>query len=183
MSLSDRNLEPRLDLCNIQGSNTACQFLSLRTYLLMVRLIGTAVIDKVKAVSWAIHFQGWKNTWRMSGDTGSDFTWLDPTFTRQRPVTSTWRCREWGCEGPPTRYPEALPVSNETLKVLHQILQETGLSGDEEVEEEAVVKGDALQQKHEMAVGVVARSTSFLQQSKTIHVWALSAGRNEQHGY
>lgn len=69
-----------------------------------------------------------------------------------------------------TRYSETLPVSQETLKVLHKILQETGLGGDEEVKQEAVVKGDALQQKNEVAVRVVARSTSFLQQSKSIQL-------------
>lgn len=81
-----------------------------------------------------------------------------------------------------TRDSETLPVNQETLKVLNKVLQETGLGGDEEVEQEAVVKGDALQQKNEVAVRVVARSTSFLQQSKSLHLWVLSAGRKEQQG-
>lgn len=63
-----------------------------------------------------------------------------------------------------------MPVSQETLQVLHKILQETGLSGDEEVKEEAVVKGNALQQKNEVAVRVVAIRTSLLQQSRSIEL-------------
>lgn len=93
----------------------------------------------------------------VSRDTGSDFTWLVLTFTG-RILEMT------------TRYSETLPVSQETLKVLNKILQKTGLGGDKEVKQEAVVKGDALQQKNEVAVRVVARSTSFLQQSKSIQL-------------
>lgn len=81
-----------------------------------------------------------------------------------------------------TRDSETLPVSQETLKVLNKVLQETGLGGDEEVKKEAVVKGDALQQKNEVAVRVVARSTSFLQQSRSRQPCELPAGRKEQQG-
>lgn len=46
-----------------------------------------------------------------------------------------------------------------------------------------MVEGDALQQKNEVAVRVVAQSTGLLQQSGAMQLQALSAGRNQHQTY
>lgn len=75
---------------------------------------------------------------------------------------------------------EALPVSSEVLQVTHKVLQKAGFSGDKEVKKDAVVKGDALKQKQEVAVRVAARGTGSFQRSKFIQPRTLSAKRDKQ---
>lgn len=62
-------------------------------------------------------------------------------------------------------------------------MQEAGLRGDEEVQQDAVVEGDALQQEDEVAVRVGATGTSFLQQSKAAPLRAPPTGGNEQRRF
>lgn len=64
---------------------------------------------------------------------------------------------------PSTGCSEALRVTSEEAQVAHKVLEETGLGGDEEVEEDAVVEGDALKQEQEVAVRATAAAARCLQ--------------------
>ena len=76
------------------------------------------------------------------------------------------------------RCSETLPICSQELEVSHKVLQEAGFNGNEEVQEDAVVEGDALKQQQEVAVRVAARGTGRLQHSKVIQPRTHSAGRN-----
>lgn len=66
------------------------------------------------------------------------------------------------------RQGETLPVGPQVLQVLHKVLQEAGLSGDQEVKENAVVEGYPHKEKQEDAVRVAAAGTGPLQNQITI---------------
>ena len=70
---------------------------------------------------------------------------------------------------------ETLTFSSEELEEPHKVLQETGLGGDKEVKEDAVVEGDALKQEQEVAVRVTARGAGCLENISPIEPRALSA--------
>lgn len=81
---------------------------------------------------------------------------------------------------PSTGCGEALPVTSEEAQVSYEVLEETGLGGDEEVEEDAVVEGDALKQEQEVAVRVTAAAARRLQRHLVVPARGPPAGDTEQ---
>lgn len=68
---------------------------------------------------------------------------------------------------------EARRVTSEEAQVSHKVLEETGLGGDEEVQEDAVVEGDASQQEQEVAVRVAAEVARRLRRGLAVQTPAI----------
>lgn len=66
------------------------------------------------------------------------------------------------------------------LQVAHQVLQEAGFRGDEEVQEGAVVEGDAPEEEQEVAVRVETRGARRSRRSPGIWTRTLAVGDTRQ---